>query len=496
MKRISRLLIANRGEIAIRVIRTAKEMGISAIAIYSAADKSALHVQMADEAYLIEGDTPSGAYLNMGGILDICKKSGADAIHPGYGFLSENAKFAEMVEQAGLVFIGPSQEAIRLMGDKLTSKEAVSKFDVPLIPGEETPLEGTAQAAEVAKKIGYPVLIKASAGGGGKGMRIVYGEEELHEQVERAKSESLSSFGDARVFMEKYIQSPKHIEFQVFGDKHGNIEHLYERECSIQRRYQKVIEEAPSPFMDEELRKKMGQAAINVAKACNYVGAGTVEFIVDSDRKFYFLEMNTRLQVEHPVTEMITGLDLVREQIRVAEGEKLSFINNPPAINGHAIQARVYAEDPENNFLPQTGKLEKYVPADGPGVRTDGGYLEGMEIPLFFDPMIAKLIVHDKNREQAISKLIRAINEFKVKGLPTSLSFCRFAVNHSSFRSGNYTTGFVNDYFGPEDLSEHNDTEEMLAAIIAVKAKNNQSKTADIHPSKVGALSQWKQKRA
>ena len=496
MNKISKILIANRGEIAIRVLRTAKEMGIKTVAIYSEADKTAMHVQMADEAWYVGESPVSLSYLHIENIINVCIKAKVDAVHPGYGFLSENAEFARRVIAQNLIFIGPSPESIALMGDKLKSKEAVSNYGVPLIPGDNLPLTDVQKAKSLAKNIGYPVLIKASAGGGGKGMRIVNNEQELEEQVKRAKSEAHTAFGDDRVFMEKYIESPKHIEFQVFGDTHGNIEHLFERECSIQRRYQKVIEEAPSPIMTRELREKMGKAAVNVAKACNYLGAGTVEFIVDKNKNFYFLEMNTRLQVEHPVTECITGIDLVREQIRVAEGQKLSFVKRNLSINGHAIQSRVYAEDPENNFLPQAGTLTIYQLPGGPGVRVDDGYLEGMDIPVQYDPMISKLIVHGSDREQAINRLKRAISEYKIRGISTSLSFCQFVINHASFLDGTYTTGFMEKFYNPSSLNDIDVEEEKIAACMAILLQNEpeREKALDSKPSRV-ISSGWKNKR-
>ena len=496
MNKISKLLIANRGEIAVRVLRTAKEMGIKTVAIYSEADKNATHVQLADEAWYVGESPVSLSYLHIENIIDICKKSKVDAVHPGYGFLSENAEFARRVIAENLIFIGPSPESIALMGDKLKSKEAVANYDVPLIPGDDLPLTDVRKAISLAKDIGYPVLIKASAGGGGKGMRIVNNAEELEEQIKRAKSEALTAFGDDRVFMEKYIESPKHIEFQIFGDSHGNIEHLFERECSIQRRYQKVIEEAPSPIMTNDLRDKMGKAAVNVAKACHYLGAGTVEFIVDKDRKFYFLEMNTRLQVEHPVTEFITGIDLVKEQIRVAEGKKLSFDKNSLSIRGHAIQARVYAEDPENNFLPQAGTLTTYRTPGGPGVRVDDGYREGMDIPVQYDPMIAKLIVHGSDREQAINRLKRSIEEYKILGISTSLSFCQQVLNHPSFLDGTYTTGFVAQFYSPSLLYNKEEEEEKIAACLAIliQSESDGNSSLNSKPVRVSS-SRWKNKR-
>jgi acetyl-CoA carboxylase biotin carboxylase subunit len=467
MKKISKILIANRGEIALRVMRTAHEMGIKTVAVYSDADRNALHVRYADEAVNI-GPAPSKeSYLCADKIIKVCKDLNVDAVHPGYGFLSENAGFAREVESNGITFIGPSPEAIEIMGSKLAAKEAVSYFEVPMVPGVNHAVTEPLEAIEIAKKIGYPVLIKASAGGGGKGMRVVEQEEELEEQMERAVSEALSAFGDGSVFVEKYITSPRHIEIQILGDQHGNLVYLFERECSIQRRHQKVIEEAPSAVMTPEKRKIMGEAAIKVAKSCNYFGAGTVEFIVDENLDFFFLEMNTRLQVEHPVTEEITGLDLVKEQIYIAEEKKLSFSQEDLKITGHSIEVRVYAEDPANGFLPDIGTLNTYRRPQGKGVRVDDGFEQGMDISIYYDPMIAKLVVFAENRNDAIAKMIRAIKEYEITGIKTTLGFCEFVLQHEAFCSGNFDTKFVDKYFKPELLNSTDETEEQIAAAIA-----------------------------
>lgn len=468
MPKINKITVANRGEIALRIMRSAREMGIGTVAVYSEADRKALHVQYADEARLIGPPPSSESYLRIDKIIQAAKASGSDAIHPGYGFLSENEDFAQAVEDHGLIFIGPSAKSIALMGNKLAAKAAVSKFNVPLVPGTSEPITDVDSAKSIAGKIGYPVLIKASAGGGGKGMRIVESEAMFREQMERAISEAISAFGDGSVFIEKYITKPRHIEFQILGDKHGNVVHLFERECSIQRRHQKVIEEAPSSILTPEKRKLMGEAAINVAKSCGYYGAGTVEFILDEKLGFYFLEMNTRLQVEHPVTEEITSLDLVKLQIRIAEGEKIPFGQEQLKMNGHAIEARVYAEDPSNNFLPDIGTLQTYRRPQGHGIRVDDGFEQGMEIPFYYDPMIAKLICHAENREAAIEKMIRAIDEYQITGLETTLGFCKFVMQHDSFRSGNFDTRFVENYFKPELLNNVSyEDEEKLAALLA-----------------------------
>jgi len=497
MTKIRTILVANRGEIALRVMRTAREMGIRTVAIFSDADRTALHVRYADAAVNIGPPPSSESYLSMDKILEAAKLSGADAIHPGYGFLSENKVFAQRVKDSGLVFIGPSPEAIELMGSKLAAKDAVSKFNVPLLPGTTKPIVDIAEAKVTASAVGYPILIKATAGGGGKGMRVVETEADFIEQMERAMSEAKSAFGDGSVFIEKYITKPRHIEFQVFGDRHGNVVHLFERECSIQRRHQKVVEEAPSCILTEEKRKTMGEAAVNVAKACGYYGAGTVEFLVDDQLDFYFLEMNTRLQVEHPVTEAITGLDLVKLQIHVAEGGQIPFRQDDLRINGHAVEIRVYAEDPANNFLPDIGTLTTYKRPQGPGIRVDDGFEQGMEIPFYYDPMIAKLICHAEDRDAAISKMIRAIDEYRVTGLETTLGFCRFVMQHDAFRSGNFDTRFVEKYFSPASLETQSaDAEEVIAAALGAMLMNGNGKTAHATTSQAAPIaSRWKKNR-
>jgi propionyl-CoA carboxylase alpha chain len=412
-------------------------------------------------------------------IIEVCLDRHVDAIHPGYGFLSENSTFAKKIEEHNLIFIGPSAQAIEVMGDKLAAKNAVSNFDVPLVPGVDHAVSTAEEATAIAQQIGYPVLIKASAGGGGKGMRVVENEEELPEQMERAMSEAASAFGNPAVFVEKFITSPRHIEIQIIGDQHGNLCYLFERDCSVQRRHQKVIEEAPSAILTEEKRKAMGEAAIEVAKSCGYYGAGTVEFIVDKELNFFFLEMNTRLQVEHPVTEEITGIDLVEEQIRVAEGRPLSFQQEDLKINGHSFEIRVYAENPRENFLPDTGRLNSYKIPQGPGIRVDDGFQEGMEIPIYYDPMIAKLITHGKDREDARQKMVRAIKEYQISGLNTTLDFCHFALNHEAFISGQFDTKFVEKYFNPEVLNSRNPESEKLAMALAAHIAGKDAKEAE-----------------
>jgi acetyl-CoA carboxylase biotin carboxylase subunit len=496
MPKIRKILVANRGEIALRIMRSAREMGIRTVAVYSEADREALHVRFADEAVLIGPPASSESYLRMEKIIAAAKSTGADAIHPGYGFLSENEDFAKLVEDEGLIFIGPSAASIELMGSKLAAKAAVAKFNVPLVPGTSEPISDVNEAKKIASKIGYPILIKASAGGGGKGMRIVQNESEFQEQMERAIGEATSAFGDGSVFIEKYVTKPRHIEFQIFGDKHGNVIHLFERECSIQRRHQKVVEEAPSSILTPERRNAMGEAAINVAKSCGYYGAGTVEFILDENSDFYFLEMNTRLQVEHPVTEQITGIDLVKLQIKVAEGEKLPFRQSDLSMKGHAVEVRVYAEDPTNNFLPDIGTLKTYKRPQGHGVRVDDGFEEGMDIPFYYDPMIAKLITHAENRQEAITKMIRAIDEYEITGLETTLGFCRFVMEHEAFTSGKFDTRFVENYFKPEVLqTKALGDEERIASVLAVMFANGNKKKDAESVSGQQSVSKWKRNR-
>jgi pyruvate carboxylase subunit A len=466
---MKKILIANRGEIAIRVMRTAKRMGIKTVAIYSTADRNSPHVRLADEAVLI-GEAPSNqSYLLGDKIIKVAKSLNVDAIHPGYGFLSENADFAEACEANDLIFIGPKSKAIKIMGSKLAAKEAVKHYNIPMVPGIDEAITDVEKAKTIANSIGYPILIKASAGGGGKGMRVVEKASELESQMKRAISEATSAFGDGSVFIEKYVNSPRHIEIQVMADTHGNTIHLFERECSIQRRHQKVIEEAPSSVLTEELRSKMGEAAIKVAQACDYVGAGTVEFLLDEQLNFYFLEMNTRLQVEHPVTELITNTDLVELQIRVARGEVLPIKQNDLKIKGHALELRVYAEDPLNDFLPSVGNLEVYQLPKGDHIRVDNGFEEGMDIPIYYDPMLAKLITYGETRAEAIEEMLNAINNYHVEGIETTLPFGTFVCEHEAFRSGNFDTHFVKKYYSAEKIKELNKEEAHLAALIAVR---------------------------
>ena len=464
MKKINKILVANRGEIALRIMKTCKRLGIATVAVYSEADQSAPFVKYADQSILIGPAPSTESYLKQEVIIDVAKSLDVDAIHPGYGFLSENSSFAKKASDAGIIFIGPSGESIEVMGDKLSAKKAVSAYNIPMVPGLNEEVTDVAKAKKVASEIGYPILIKAAAGGGGKGMRVVKNDAEFEDQMKRAVSEAQNAFGNGAVFIEKYITEPRHIEIQILADMHGNVVHLFERDCSVQRRHQKVIEEAPSAVLSDKIRNEMGKAACDVARSCDYFGAGTVEFIYEND-SFYFLEMNTRLQVEHPVTELITGLDLVEEQIKIAQGEQLQFSQEELNITGHAIEIRVYAEDPCNDFLPDIGKVEVYKRPKGEGVRVDDALEEGMEIPIYYDPMIAKLIVHASNREKAIKLMLDAIDNYDIVGVKTTLPFCSYALNHESFRSGNYDTRFVNLYFNDPSIIDPN--KETLKAALA-----------------------------
>ena len=466
---MKKIVVANRGEIAIRVMKTARKMGIKTVAVYSTIDRNAPHVKFADEAVCI-GEAPSNqSYLLGNKIIEVAKALNADAIHPGYGFLSENADFAEEAERNNIIFIGPKSKAIRIMGSKLAAKDAVKDYNIPMVPGYDQAITDVEKAKEVATSIGFPILIKASAGGGGKGMRVVEKEADFESQMDRAISEAISAFGDGSVFIEKYVASPRHIEIQVMADSHGNILYLFERECSVQRRHQKVIEEAPSAVLTPELRKQMGEAAVLVAKSCDYLGAGTVEFLLDENNNFYFLEMNTRLQVEHPVTEIISGVDLVEMQIQVARGEALSIQQEDLKIKGHAVELRVYAEDPLNDFLPSVGHLDVYQLPTGEGVRVDNGFEQGMDIPIYYDPMLSKLIAYGATREEAIQTMIQAIDNYKVEGVSTTLPFGKFVFEHEAFRSGNFDTHFVKKYYSVEKLKAQSEKEAQIAAMVALQ---------------------------
>ncbi len=466
---IKKILVANRGEIAIRVMQTAKKMGIKTVAVYSTADRNSPHVKFADEAVFIGPPPSSESYLDGDKIIEVAKSLNVDAIHPGYGFLSENADFSEKVSNNGMIFIGPKPHAIRIMGSKLAAKDAVKEYNIPMVPGVDEAITDVAKAKKVASEVGFPILIKASAGGGGKGMRVVENEAEFEQQMDRAISEAVAAFGDGSVFIEKYIGSPRHIEIQVMADSHGNIVHLFERECSVQRRHQKVVEEAPSSVLTPELRAEMGAAAVLVAKSCDYLGAGTVEFLLDENLNFYFLEMNTRLQVEHPVTEIIAGVDLVEWQIKVAQGERLPLMQDELKIHGHAVELRVYAEDPENDFLPSVGHLDVYQLPTGEGVRVDNGFEQGMDIPIYYDPMLAKLITYGKTRNEAIQRMLEAIDDYKVEGVQTTLPFGKFVFEHEAFRSGNFDTHFVKKYYDAQMLKDQFAADAKIAAKIALK---------------------------
>ena len=492
---MQKILIANRGEIAQRVMRTAREMGIKTVAVFSEADRNMPFVRYADEAYCIGPALSAQSYLRADKIIEVAKATGADAIHPGYGFLSENAAFSAAVTAAGLTFIGPSAYSIEMMGSKIAAKQAAKKFGVPMVPGTEDPIKSADEAVEIGNRIGYPILIKASAGGGGKGMRVVNNAEELPEQMRMAQSEALSAFGNDDVFIEKYVGAPRHIEIQILGDQHGNYVYLFERECSIQRRHQKLIEEAPSSCLTPDIRKAMGESAVAVARASKYYGAGTIEFLVDEDLSYYFLEMNTRLQVEHCVTELISGLDLVKEQINIARGEALSIKQEDLTINGHALELRVCAEDPLNNFLPDTGKLEMYQPPKGPGVRVDDGYEQGMDIPVFYDSMIAKLVVHAPTREEAIARLVRAIDEYYIQGIQTTLSFGKWAVQTEPFRTGKFDTKFIEKYFKPEYLQDTDPALAEVAALLAASVWEKEQKPVATVQNSGATVSNWRNRR-
>lgn len=489
-----RILIANRGEIAIRVMRAARELGIETVAIYHEVDRETPFVNYSDYAYQVHSQTPKAAYLDIEQIIDTAKKSGAEAIHPGYGFLSENANFAQAVGDAGMKFIGPKPHAIEVMGNKTMARALMAKAGVPIVPGTQEKITDIQKAKEIASSIGYPVLLKAAAGGGGKGMRKVAAEEEFEESFLAASREALKAFADDSVYIEKLIENPKHIEFQVIADEHGNYVHLGERDCSIQRRHQKVIEEAPSTVLDDDLRKIMGDVAINAAKACGYVNAGTIEFLFDKNRNFYFLEMNTRLQVEHPVTERITRLDLAKEQIRIAAGEKLSFKQEDIKWMGHAIECRIYAEDPYNNFLPDTGVIHYLREPGGKGVRIDSGVETGTEVNIYFDPLLAKLITWGIDRIEAINRMEQALRNYRVKGIHTTIPFEIAVMRHPDFRYGYFDTSFIENFFDfgiLEKMKEEN--EEIIAAIAAFGWKNMKKNMMPV--SVKPSSSKWKNNR-
>lgn len=475
---IKKILIANRGEIAHRIIKACRELGITSVAIYSEADKNALHVRRADEAYLIGPSPANESYLNKEKIIKLAKEIEADAIHPGYGFVSENPEFIRMVEESGIIFIGPSSKSVKMMGEKTSARRLMKLNNVPIVPGTTEPIKNIEEGKKVSSEIGYPVMLKAASGGGGKGMRKIDREEDFEESYNRAKNESLKAFGNDDVYIEKFIEHPKHIEVQILADKFGNYIHLFERECSVQRRHQKVIEEAPSIAVDEETRKNITQAAVNAAKACNYYNAGTIEFLMDKDKKFYFLEMNTRLQVEHPVTEMITGVDLVKQQIKIANGEKITLKQEDLKIHGHAIECRIYAEDVDNNFAPSTGKIIHHRLTSGPGIRIDRGIDVLSEVPIYYDPMLSKVIAWGIDREEALARMKRALGEYQISGVITNIPVFNWVLKQKTFLDGTFDINFLDNEFMPlvpdkwKDESS-NDYEE-IAAILGALLKHKE----------------------
>lgn len=493
-KEIKKILIANRGEIAVRIMKSCAEMGIKSVAVYSEIDSRAMHVRHADFAYCAGPAPAIQSYLNQDKIIEIATSSKCDAIHPGYGFLSENPEFAKKVTENGLIFVGPTAENMKLMGDKSSARSFVRKLGVRVVPGSEEPVRGSADASRIAEEIGYPVLIKASGGGGGKGMRAVRSEDELPQALRASRSEALSAFDDDRVYIEKYIENPRHIEVPVMADSHGNILHLGERECSIQRRHQKVIEEAPSTYLNEKQRGDLTQAAVKILRSANYLNAGTVEFIFDSQKQFYFLEMNTRLQVEHPVTEQRIGLDLVREQIRIANGEVLPISQEDLKFEGHSVECRIYAEDPYNNFFPSTGEIVSLKFPSGLGIRTDSGTEEGDSVTPFYDPLLAKLITFGVDREDALVKMGAALEKSLFVGVKNNIRFCHWIITHPKFISGEYDTGFIEKYFKSGEFQTAPDKIVHLAALAAL-IKYGRSEKGEIHTGGEGKASYWKKNR-
>jgi acetyl-CoA carboxylase biotin carboxylase subunit len=490
---LKRILIANRGEIAVRIIRACRELGIKAAAIFSEVDRKGLHVRMADEAYYVGPPASILSYLNMDKIIEITKEARCEGIHPGYGFLAENSVFARKVEKEGLIFIGPPASAIELLGDKMAARKTMKNAGIQIVPGTEEPLESEKQGVSLAQKIGFPILIKAAGGGGGKGMRVVRNEKDLKEAMRACASEAQSAFADARIYMEKYLERPRHVEIQILGDKSGNIIHLGERECSIQRRHQKVIEESPSPVVDEKMRRKMGETAVKAAKAAGYCNAGTMEFLVDADKNFYFLEANTRLQVEHPVTEMVTGIDIAKEQIKIASGLPLSYKQEDVSWKGSAIECRIYAEDPENNFLPSTGLVSHYAEPSGPGIRVDSGLYEGAEIPIYYDPIIGKLITWGKDRDEAIQRMRRALSEYHISGVSTTIPFHIQVMENEKFKKGELSTHFIDEEFGKErKIKPEEDIYRMVALFSALVKYQEAKRVQGLKGSRVKGENPWK----
>ena len=476
-----KILIANRGEIAIRIMRACREMGIATVAVYSEVDRTAQHVRYADEAYLLGAAPATESYLVMEKIIQVAKTSKAEAIHPGYGFLAENPEFAQLIKDNGLIFVGPEPETIRLLGDKMAARETMITAGVPIVPGVKQAISSATEAQKIADEIGYSILLKAAAGGGGKGMRIVRNSDDIRQLFKMARSEAKSAFGDDRIYIEKYLEKPRHIEIQVIADQHGNVVHLGERECSIQRRHQKVIEESPSPIVDSDMRQRMGETAVKVARVANYVNAGTVEFLVEQDKNFYFLEVNTRLQVEHPVTEMVTGIDLAKEQIRIAAGKPLSFKQEDIHWRGSAIECRIYAEDPNNGFLPSIGKIQSYREPNGPGIRVDSGLARGDTVSMYYDPLISKLISWGRTRTEAIQRMKRALDEYMISGVQTVIPFHKQVMNHQDFIKGTITTHFIDEQ--KEQLSNLNKIPErdlktmaIVSCLFDYQSKKNRTK--------------------
>ncbi len=492
-KKIKKLLVANRGEIAIRVIRAARDLGIPTVAVYSDIDRTSLHVRMADEAYHIGPTESAQSYLRADKIIDVMKKSGANAVHPGYGFLSERTHFAREVIAAGMIWVGPPPDAIDAMGSKTAARQQAIKGGVPVVPGDKEALKDIEDAKKTAKSVGYPIIVKAVNGGGGKGMRVVRSEDELKSALGLAQAEAQSFFGDSSVYIEKFIENPRHIEIQIMFDEHGNGVHLYERECSLQRRHQKVVEECPSPFVRPEVAEKMGQDAVKAGRACGYTNAGTVEFIMDAHQNYFFLEMNTRIQVEHPVTELVMGIDLVKTQLLVAQGEKLPFTQADIKKRGHAIEARICAEDPGNNYMPSPGLITYLQNPEGPGVRLDGGVYEGWEVPMSYDPMIAKLITWGADRNEAIQRMRRALLEYKIGGITTNIPFHLAVLDHPDFKTGNFHTHWLDTVFKwkPSDTPDTEKQVALAAAMLAKGAENGAAAPAAGTGGDSGA-SMWK----
>lgn len=486
----NKILVANRGEIAVRVLRACREIGITSVTIYSEADKTALHTRCADEVYYIGPAPAQESYLKIEKIIDIAKKSKAEAIHPGYGFLAENTEFARACEANNIVFIGPSSKAIELLGDKIVSKKTMKSAGIPVIPGSEDAIENEKDAMNIAENIGFPVLIKAAGGGGGKGMRVVKEKKNLVSSMRQAMSEAKSAFGNPTIFIEKFLEAPRHIEFQILADNYGNVVHLFERECSVQRRHQKLIEESPAAIMTPQLRQKMGDVAVKAVKASNYTSAGTVEFMVDKNRNFYFLEMNTRLQVEHPVTELITGIDIVNEQLKIASGDKLSLGQESIKMNGAAIECRISAEDPENNFTPSTGKIVELIEPGGPGVRVDSGIYEGFEIPVYYDPLIAKLLVWAPTRQEAIARMKRALHEYRIRGIKTSIPFHLIVMDNPKFVAGDYDTTFIDSVLGKVEYKKKN--HEVAAIAATIRKVLAEQQTTVIEKKREPGINPWK----